>query len=582
MSDWKSRAIPVTGTNDWKTRAQALNDAAHAPAGPADSQAVLSAQDANPGMLDSAMRGFEDQATLGLAPRVLAGGSALYDSLFNDANFADDYEKNKQYNDLLFKKSQELHPYAYGAGGLAGGAALAVPLGGANLAGEGIGGAMALGAATGAIQGGAKSNASDLSGQLEDAATGGLVGGALGGAAGLVADKFGDAISDKAQQVLGSFKKIPGQLADLGPVELPTAAFQQGLAGNRVYGKNALEQVGDNFRGAVNSVDGMVGDALGAATSNKAGLLTGSESPVDISSWANKAFDMLKAARANATDSADLADIEKLRGVISNFILGDEESGLQGRGLSIKATDAESFLRKLADYAQYGDKSGQMATPMGRALANRLISPLSRNANLAEQALLPAMGEDYSPLKQVLNDAVPGLSDANSDISQLAGAKDTIPSIGNFASIDNVGKAGLSAKNNLDDFFEALPDSMRGDVQNTVQDAATTLDVAHRTNLKGIIPGIITHSAKGDIAAGANMVGLGLKEMYNWTPEVVKDVASSISSIGGEAAGQLSALLSQAAERDHLSRNAIIFAIQQNPKYRAILSQHPAIAGVAQ
>jgi hypothetical protein len=50
-------------------------------------------------------------------------------------------------------------------------------------------------------------------------------------------------------------------------------------------------------------------------------------------------------------------------------------------------------------------------------------------------------------------------------------------------------------------------------------------------------------------------------------------MAQGVASLGGDVAKKLSTALSGSADRDMIGRNAIMFAIQQNPQYRDMLRQ---------
>src|ERR1041385_94730 len=116
----------------------------------------------NSGLLDTAgdfARGAAQGATLGFADELTGAGEATWDKLKAlamsqpSSPWAELYRKHQKESQAAYEASKQRSPIAYGAGQLAGNVGLGATTGalGLGLAGEGLGGAAATGAAYGGL-----------------------------------------------------------------------------------------------------------------------------------------------------------------------------------------------------------------------------------------------------------------------------------------------------------------------------------------------------------------------------------------------------------------------------------------------
>lgn len=214
MSDWKSRAIPVS-TNDWKSRALSV-----------DALVDPSVERAPVSQAESALRGIANGATAGFADEITGGGEALLDKLSgkNDAkSLMDLYRQHRDESRANYEQAKEDNPWTYGAGNLAGGVGTIALTGGLGAGVEGLSGAAALkaaavqGAKLGAVQGVGEGTADLTQGDVGGAAKEALTGGAIGGVAGGVMHGVG-MLGGKALDVLKNtkFGSNAGTNYDLG------------------------------------------------------------------------------------------------------------------------------------------------------------------------------------------------------------------------------------------------------------------------------------------------------------------------------------------------------------------------------
>lgn len=563
MSDWKSRALAVKGTNDWKTRAAAItpDDAA---------LAAMPASGPQPGMLESLLRGGEQGATLGFGDEINGALSALMDQMSGSKNdFSSDYTKERDDSRAKMKAAEAAHPVVSGIGNLAGGLGLGMATGGLGLAAEGAGGALAMGAGAGALSGLGNSEAKDADGLTKDALTGGVIGGALGGATGLVADKFGDEISQYGGKVLDKLKGGLSNITDASePVATVKDALMQGLQGRKLYGSGA-DALNEEFNKAVTGAGDTIQDKLNQLSKAKIDKLSGAGDNVDIGQWVVDTLKSINKAKQGNPYADDIKDLNKVEGLVRDFVFGNEDLGIAGKGTKISAADAEGLMRRIGSMGSEGDSP--LNTTVGKAFVNRAVSPLSRDANLTEQTF--GMGDQYNPLKNIVNSSREGLDDINKQTSQLLKSKDLLPSISDVANLENSGKSGLGSAARVGDFFDSLPEDLRNQIQPQLEGVANARKIADKIAAPGLSHGLLADTARGVVYKGANLTGLASRALYDLAPEALTTTAAKIAQMGTEQAKQLSTVLAQAATKDQTGRNALLFAVQQNPAYREILRQ---------
>lgn len=78
-------------------------------------------------------------------------------------------------------------------------------------------------------------------------------------------------------------------------------------------------------------------------------------------------------------------------------------------------------------------------------------------------------------------------------------------------------------------------------------------------------------TARAVAAKIGNIAGYGI---YNATPEWMMNTASQLKQAGSKAAQEVGNIVAQAASKDQLTRNGIMFGLMQNPAYRQILQPY--------
>lgn len=110
-----------------------------------------------------------------------------------------------------------------------------------------------------------------------------------------------------------------------------------------------------------------------------------------------------------------------------------------------------------------------------------------------------------------------------------------------------------------------------------IERAANAMDLAQKAKGLGL-QNKSTYIKSGSVYA-ANVAGLATnaarKSISNSTPESIKKLAQSLISSGSAAKMKLAQELGPIIQnKDVVSRNAAIFALQQNPEYRKMLNEH--------
>jgi hypothetical protein len=562
MSDWKSRAIPAGGAGDWKSRAQAVSTESYGD---------------EPGMLEAGLRGIEQGATLGFGDEINAAASALLDTLTGrnkDLSVLDDYVKHRDESRAAFKAAEEAHPYISGAANIAGGIAPALLTGGSSLAGQGIVGAAKLGAGYGALAGLGGSEADLTRGEvgqsIKDTATGGVMGGVLGGAVHAGAEKFGKTLKNAGIGLGTAAKEVATTPLELPMVAEPLEALKQGLQGQKLYGITANKELQEQFIQAHSGLASKLASAENAASSAKTqGLLKANER-VDMYPWLKAYNSMSKNLRSSrGADEKVISDLDKVGSYIQRVFMGADDEGvarqLEPGGMLPK--DIEAMYRKLQSWSPVG--ANELQTNEGRLLVTRLLAPLEREASISEAAM--QIPDKFTPLKPLLNKAVPGLKEQNAAISQIEKAKEVMPNLNDLMNVEKTSQSGTTALQAFEDFFKVAPKDVVGSEKERLLDLAKGRDIANKISAPGLSHGFLANTVRGTLLTGANMTGAGLRGLYNMAPEALKDLSKAVASEGSQAGQKLSVMLSNAAEKDNIGRNALFFAIQQNPEYRRIL-----------
>jgi hypothetical protein len=196
-----------------------------------------------------------------------------------------------------------------------------------------------------------------------------------------------------------------------------------------------------------------------------------------------------------------------------------------------------------------------------------LLSPSNREGNVAEQQFNL---EGVTPLKTLL-EQTPGMSSINKSYSETLGGLGELPTPADIANQNKYNMTGANAAENLNNFYNKLPPDMQASQERQFSSLGQASKIAQKISEPSLLGGFIP--AKKVLYGGANTAGLAVRSLYDMAPEEVQTLAQSVAKTGGELGTKLGGLLSEAAGRDHMGRNALLFGIQQNPAYRDLLKQ---------
>ncbi len=529
-------------------------------------------------------RGIENGATFGFGPAINGLLSTMLGPKNDKLGILDQYRQNRDASREAMNAASAQHPWAYGTGSFAGAAIPAILSGGASVPESGALGAIKAGAGYGALSGLGNSEA-DL--------TKGDIGGALHDTARSAA--LGAAISPLLQPVAKAAGELPGLLGDIGTtltgvktIERPAQAVVQGFKGNNVIGtkgedtaqKAILDLVGesnpDNKFAQLEKLANGYGAQKTAMLNNAPPLATN-----DFMPWVTQARAATEAAiNASNKNAPGLYDVDNL--ITSNFYNTVEDA--EGNTTlvpkpNITMQQMDIFRDKLSDMGPALEAKG-MSDPYAQSFAGRLAAPLKGDPDAYRK--LSALGVDDNnliPLKTFMENKVPGLTDLNGKISNLASVLKKAPSI---SQVLQSGKGGVNSAqaqdtvqsmlNTLKEQHPDLANSLGGDISQ----ASTLAGLVQHANAPGLTHGWIADTARGGLIATGNVVGLTAGKLYNATPDALKSLAqnmtSNISSLGdSEVVSKVASIISQAASRDSTGRNALLFALNQNPAYRSVL-----------
>lgn len=526
------------------------------------------------GGLESLARGAEQGATMDFAPRINAGIQALGGA---------DYDKALADERVSMQRAQSSHPYLYGAGNIAGSVApLAIPGVGEAVAGEGILGAAKAGALMGGVSGvGQSADLSDLPDVAQNAVSGAASGAAIGGAIGGAKD----VLSPFTNQIGKLSSNAYNAVSNVGPFPGMADAFSQGLSNGNLWGEQPHTDAARGLITQIKSAGQTIQQALNGAAQDQRGAL-GQQASIDLTPWIKDVYTAgINGQKATAFGENRDA-INQVLDLVNEFV--------DNRGTNVTPLQANELKRQIGMLGTEGNDA--MTNPVGRQFANRIISPLKHSPNEIESSF--GLPDDFSSLKDTINDSVDGLSGANQRINKLLLAQDMIPDINTLSNSEKATTGGASASDKLQDFFGALPDDIRQQIQPGLESAAKTKAVADKINAGGLNKGALSLAETGRGAllgtsnwAGASMNAVGqaasdtasdyanggigslFKSMYNQSPQAFNTVGSQLVNMGGTA-GDIGKALVGASQKDNFGRNAIIFALSQNPAYRNEIEKH--------
>lgn len=606
-SDWKSRAVPVTeeestptssSTNGWKSRVLA------------SSPAVTPQED--PSLTEALARGAAQGATLGFSDEIAGGLGAIRDvaqgSVDPTTQLLEAYRRHRDESREANDAAQKAHPTASFGANLAGGLLPALLTGGLGEVGAGasalskIGSAAELGAGFGAVTGLGDSNADltqgDTRSALSDIAKGAVGGAAFGGALGTVG------------QGLGALNKLES-------VNNVTNAFKLGADGVSLVGKKALQDIGQ--KGRTLAKDYLIPSLKGEYSSKGQAIASEIEkegtSPKDVSEW----ITTIKAKIAKLSDKnpSEAQDKANLTDLIEKFTTPEEIETVAP--MEEHPNETKTFT--LDQLNNLGDSGNEVPTftpdqlenlgpessipvtqaPPGLSVDDmtdlkRALYDFNNNAASNEGGSVAKFGSEG--IREAIANASPSVAEANSEFKPIANATKLLKlknAGGSFkpenTQVENLNtyisrykdntRAGDVARSRINGALDLirqtnpeLADTMQAKINETAQQMYLGRKASNETlfghGISGIIGGASTKAANvgGQVYGGISKILVGLPK------EGLKTVASHISETGGEVGQKLGNVLNEAADRDDIGKNALIFSIMQQPAYRQLLDSY--------
>lgn len=285
-----------------------------------------------PSALEAAGRGALQGGTLGFSDEVTGGGEALFDKVLGN-------DKGKSLQDLYTQHTAEAraanaaaesaHPYAYGAGNLAGGLASGALTGG--LGAETALGRVGVAAGMGAASGIGFGNASTITDGAEEALKGALVGGVVGGAVEGVSRAFNPATLEgfantRAAAALGADKSTVHRLGSDVTDAIGQNALEEGivtpLAGTSTMMDRAAALRAEGNKG-MNNVYSAIDDA-GVSSFNPADaaeqvenkLAPDYRTPINKSEW-GQLDNTIESINARGADNIPMSEAQSLKNEIN-------------------------------------------------------------------------------------------------------------------------------------------------------------------------------------------------------------------------------------------------------------------------
>jgi hypothetical protein len=258
----------------------------------------------------------------------------------------------------------------------------------------------------------------------------------------------------------------------------------------------------------------------------------------------------------------------------------------------------EDALRLADILGEYGSKGriGENAGVPVRTVGNQLTSANARDADIWKNIL--ALPEDFKPLQKIIGEANPDLQSVRTALSELRKFEDALPSLADVLGSEKGGLAGLKAHQTFKKLADSLPKAenipnpeLRAQVEKLTPLLDKAREISNQYRLRQKIAGSSIGSqmkhelvgggtVRGAMYGSANLAGQAARGVYEMVPAQLRSVSEKLAASASDAASQaVSKILAQAAEKDQIGRNALIFALEQNPDYRAVLHKVTGTGG---
>jgi hypothetical protein len=374
-------------------------------------------------------------------------------------------------------------------------------------------------------------------------------------------------------------------------------ALSVGLEGKNVVGMGAKEDLDnltdrflskattdhpDNVLGMIERTKDLYGNIRNKITSQMPDVLRQKTEP-----YAEATLELIDNAAERAKNFNPSKMVE-LKRVVENTFYNFSEEGDRTIKRSVPVRDLIELKSYLRSLSKYGDQSVDDYT---RALATKLSS--STGHTDYDKAKFLGLDQVNLPgISQFIEELVPGyhatqynpLQNLNRKLSVLEEVEDLFPSLSAALGSEKLGSGGASARQAVDLMLNALkrdPElekTLGAKINSTLKEVGRMNNLVQHTQAAGLSHGFVADTARGTAMAGANIAGMTLNVLRDMTPEALRGFARALalktSEVGEDVAVQkLASILERAADRDTIGRNALLFAVQQNPAYRKVLHE---------
>lgn len=567
---------------------------------------AVNASPNNVSYLESGLRGATD--ILGLEPVVVGGAKTLLHPS-NWSNLADAYakasEEERNKNEAAFKAN----PKTYLAGSLLGGTAATLATGGLGAPAAEAGGLARLaqlakgGAALGTIQGAAQGSTELAKGNLgeaaEDVVKGALGGGLLGGASGIIEPAV--SVLPKAFQAPATGAILGGALGGATGEGVVPGAVAGGVAGHLVskITPEKLEEIASNKAlSALGPTKSQIKN-LRASPSFEEGELRSSEVGkrlLEKNPYTNKQV----LGMSPETTMDNLEELEQKSGQEIGQILNYfDKSAEKDADIKYMFYSPSESIEKVKALQDQFTKNGEIL-PLYKNQYGSLQDAIDTLAQFGKEG--PITFKDANELKNLISKTA--YNDEGKLTNDLMGQVRGIINDDIETAADNTAKA-LGEKQISDQYLEAkdwyrtakessniLKGKLAGEISNRDLGITDYISAGAGAAIHGV-PGaagaaignklyrkygnaVIAKSAR---AASETLSGIN-QQFTKMTKENLAQYGQQLAASEDPIKSRIGQVLQKASERDEIGKNALIFAVMQNPEYRKALGQETNIPSV--
>ena len=206
----------------------------------------------------------------------------------------------------------------------------------------------------------------------------------------------------------------------------------------------------------------------------------------------------------------------------------------------------------------------KLTNPSGSETVNKLAKEFGiRNKNYSDLSdLFQDMGLKMDK-NNVWTDSVSGQQQTSQQIRDK---------IINFISrADSSEKSGIATRDKFKNLIDTVSQSdykLAKTLQQDIGEQAKDLEIATIASKFGLF-NPATYPKSGSAQLG-NAIGWGIKEMV---PEEIVKFSGQVAKYGGETGKKFAGKIKSISEKDEIGRNAMIFALEQDPEYRKMMAE---------